>query len=168
MIEEKPKTAYREAVERGVELCRIGRWEEGLLRLNHVFEITSKDRIPAIVYSYLGYGIARKKRRVREGIAMCQRAVEMEFFVPCHFLNLARCYALSGNRRAAVHTLDEGLRVDPSHRALLKLKRLFGGRRQPIQRFLSHNHLISRYLTILKRHLSRRPKWNCTWHLAHN
>lgn len=166
MIVQKTKEAYREAVERGVKLCRTGSWDEGLLSLNHVFNTTSRDKLPATVYSYLGYGIARRELRIREGLAMCQRAVEMEFFVPCHYLNLARCYVLSGNRRAAARTLAEGLRVDPNHRALLKLKRVFGARRQLVLRFLGRNHLINRYLAIFRNQICNRPESSCRWHVA--
>lgn len=140
------KVAYSDAVLRGVELCRKGNWDEGLFCLRHVRD-TAQDpsTIPAILWSYLGYGIARKEGRVIEGLEMCERAVIEEFYEPCHFLNLARCQLLAGNREGVAKSLDAGLRLDPTHSGLNNLKKIFGMRRPPVFSFLKRENPINHF-----------------------
>lgn len=139
--------AYSEAIEQGVALCRTGNWDEGLVCLNHILQ-TSKPgtEFPGMFYSYLGYGIARKENRIAEGLKLCQKAVALEFYEPCHFLNLARVHLLAGNRRAVARVLGEGLRLDPNHVGLQKLQKIFGIRKRPVIPFLSRDNFINRLL----------------------
>jgi len=54
--------------------------------------------LPGLFYSYLGFGVARFDRRVREGLTLCEHAVKREFYQPENYLNLARTHLLAGNR----------------------------------------------------------------------
>lgn len=145
------KVAYSDAVVHGVELCRQGNWDEGLFCLKHARDTAlDQDALPGILWSYLGYGLARKENRVQEGLEMCQRAVASEFYEPCHFLNLARCQLIAGNRRAVAKTLDEGLRLDPSHNGLKNLKKIFGMRRPPVLSFLRRENPINHFFGMIR------------------
>ena len=139
----------------GVELCRQGQWERGLDLLARAAE--SDDRStegPSLMYSYLGYGIARYKGRPRDGVALCEHAVKLEFFQPDNQFNLARTYMLVGNREKAVAALRRGLKLDPDHGGLRTLALQMGQRRPPVLRFLSRDHPLNKMLGRLRHSIS--------------
>ncbi|HZI63773.1 MAG TPA: tetratricopeptide repeat protein [Thermoanaerobaculia bacterium] len=139
----------------GIELCRQGQWERGLDMLAKAAE--SDDRSsegPSLMYSYLGYGIARYKGRPRDGVALCEHAVKIEFFQPDNQFNLARTYLLVGNREKAVAALRRGLKLDPDHGGLRALATQMGQRRRPVLRFLSRDHALNRFLGRLRHQIS--------------
>lgn len=106
------------------------------------------------MYSYLGYGIARFKGRPRDGVALCEHAVKIEFFQPDNQFNLARTYLLVGNREKAVAALRRGLKLDPDHGGLRGLAAQMGQRRRPVLRFLSREHPLNRFLGRLRHQIS--------------
>jgi hypothetical protein len=82
---------------RGIALCREGSWRQGLDILRRVAAHDDRQGdLPGLFYSYLGFGIARFDRRVREGLQLCEHAVKREFYQPENYLNLARTELLPG------------------------------------------------------------------------
>ena len=135
--------AMRDAIER----CRRGGWREGLPALARIAEQeTRPGALPALVYSYLGYGIALRQQRLSEGLKLCQHAVKMEFYQAENFLNLARTQVLAGHRRAAVRALADGLKVEPDNEQLLELQHELGQRKRPVLSFLSRSNPINTLL----------------------
>jgi len=135
--------AMRDAIER----CRRGGWREGLPALARIAEQeTRPGALPALVYSYLGYGIALRQQRLSEGLKLCQHAVKMEFYQAENFLNLARTLVLGGHRRAAVRALADGLKVEPDNEQLLELQHQMGLRKRPVLSFLSRSNPINSLL----------------------
>ncbi|HXO30620.1 MAG TPA: hypothetical protein VOA80_24980 [Thermoanaerobaculia bacterium] len=144
--------AMRDAIER----CRRGGWREGLPALARIAEQeTRPGALPALVYSYLGYGIALRQQRLSEGLKLCQHAVKMEFYQAENFLNLARTLVLGGHRRAAVRALADGLKVEPDNEQLLELQHEMGLRKRPVLSFLSRSNPINSLLGRI-RHLVHR------------
>ncbi|HYL05456.1 MAG TPA: hypothetical protein VE075_05420 [Thermoanaerobaculia bacterium] len=147
--------AMRDAIER----CRRGGWKDGLPALAHIAEQDQRPgALPALVYSYLGYGIALRQQRLAEGIRLCQHAVKLEFYQAENYLNLARTQLLAGHRRAAVRAVADGLKVEPDSAPLLELRRELGVRRRPPLPFLSRGNPLNLLLGRI-RHLvmPRRP-----------
>jgi hypothetical protein len=135
--------AMRDAIER----CRGGAWREGLPALARIAEQeTRPGALPALVYSYLGYGIALRQQRLSEGLKLCQHAVKMEFYQAENYLNLARTHVLAGHRRAAVRAVADGLKVEPDHGQLLELQHELGLRKRPVLSFLSRSNPINTLL----------------------
>jgi tetratricopeptide (TPR) repeat protein len=142
-----------DAVRRGLDACRRGNWQAGLPVLAQAAEKDPRGRaLPGLVYSYLGYGIALREHRVQDGLKLCQHAVKLEFYQAENYLNLARTLLLSGNRRAAVRALEDGLQVEPDNPELLKLQGEMGTRRAPVLPFLSRSNPVNLLLGKL-RHL---------------
>ncbi len=137
-----------------VGLCRLGHWERGLPVLSRLAE--GGARLSSLGYSYLGYGVALKHRKVQEGRRLCQHAVQLEFYQPENLLNLARVELLAGNRRGAHKALQQGLALDRDHAELLALRREMGFRRRPVFRFLSRDNVLN-VLIGRVRHAFRRP-----------
>jgi hypothetical protein len=131
----------------GIDLCRQGDWRQGLDLLRRVAD--AKDpgiELPGLFYSYLGFGVARFDRRVREGLTLCEHAVKREFYQPENYLNLARTHLLAGNRRKAMSAVLAGRRIDRAHRGLAELHRELGLRRRPVLPFLSRTNPLNRLL----------------------
>jgi hypothetical protein len=129
---------------RGVALCREGDWDRGLQLLSGAAERrTEGGELPGLVYGYLGYGVARYQRRIRDGLKLCEHAVKIQYYEPENHLHLARTRLLAGDRRAAVSSLARGLKLDPAHRGLRELREEIGVRRRPVIPFLSRDNFLN-------------------------
>ncbi|HEV8579397.1 MAG TPA: hypothetical protein VGX68_09975 [Thermoanaerobaculia bacterium] len=135
----------------GIESCRRGDWNEGLRNLGRIAAMGEEaGTLPGIFYSYLGYGIARKEKRIQEGLKLCQHSIEVEFFQAENYLNLARTHLLAKDRKAAVKAVRAGLKIDRSNRELLALYRELGIRSRPVLPFLSRGNLLNQLLGRLR------------------
>lgn len=136
---------------KGIALCREGRWRQGLDILRRVAATDDRQGdLPGLFYSYLGFGIARFDRRVREGLQLCEAAVKREFYQPENYLNLARTELLAGRRQAAIEAIAAGRRIDPEHPGLAAFHDEVGVRRPPVLQFLSRRNLLNRLLGRLR------------------
>jgi tetratricopeptide (TPR) repeat protein len=145
-------------LERGLALCRRGEWDFGLTDLGKLAENDTQGDLPSIFYSYLGYGIALRQKRIREGLRLCKHAVKLEFYQPENYLNLARTYLLAENRRKAYEAVSKGLQMDRGHKGLRALLQHMGARRKPVIPFLSRNHLVNRFLGRIRHDLKSSGK----------
>ena len=153
-----PETLLR-AAKRGVQLCRSeATLEEGFALLKAVANAKLSLELPAAFYSYLGFGLAGFEGQYRAGVKLCQRAIEMEFFQPEHYLNLGRTYMLLGSRRKAVKALQKGLEVDRTYAPLHRFYRNLGRRKKPVLPFLPRNSGPNRVLGRLRHQLTGKPE----------
>ena len=144
---------------KGIELCRQGDWKDGLYWLSLAAEAKDEtDELPALFYSYLGYGVARYQKQQLQGLKLCRRAVELEFYQPESYDFLARAHLLIGDRRAAYDVVERGLEVDSSHEGLLSLRSELGERRRPVLSFLPRRHALNRWLGMARHRLLQRRK----------
>jgi hypothetical protein len=132
------------------EGCRQGDWEVGLSFLGRIAEGERSSALPGLFYSYLGYGIALRQRRVQEGLKLCQHSVKIQFYEPENYVNLARTYLLAGDRPAAIRAVLDGLRVIRHHPDLLRLHQELGIRAQPVLPFLGRSNPLNRLLGRLR------------------
>src|SRR5262249_16307719 len=65
-------------IERAIEQCRKGNWDQGLPYLGQLASSEDRTRLPGLFYSYLGYGIALREQRVDEGLKLCKHAIKIE------------------------------------------------------------------------------------------
>ncbi len=137
-------------LERGLERCRDGDWDRGLEDLASVSRARRQKNLPGRLYSYLGYGIAKKEGNVEAGLRLCRHAVSLEFYWPENYLNLARTYLLAKDRQRACRAVEEGLKYDPQHPELQELASSFGLRRKPVVSFLSRNNFVNQILGRLR------------------
>ncbi len=144
---------------KGIELCRQGDWKEGLYWLSLAAEAKAKtDELPALFYSYLGYGVARFQKQKEQGLKLCRRAVELEFYQPESYYFLARTHLLMGDRRAAFDVVERGLEVDSTHPGLSELRTELGERLQPVLAFLPRHHALNRWLGMARHRLLGRHR----------
>lgn len=141
----------------GIEHCRMGQWETGLRCLKQVLEEAQPTGERAgLAYSFYGHALARVERRVDEGLEMCRRGVNLEFFNPEVFLNLARTHLLAGQKRQAVAALERGLVLDPDDTALLVQRLELGERQNPAISVLPRSNPLNRLIGKLRHKLKRR------------
>jgi len=137
--------------ERGLEACRRGDFEEGMVDLLWLIQGKQAKNLPSVAYSYLGYGVARYKRNVAQGMRLCKHAIKLEWFQPDNYLNLARACELSDKyKREAVEAVRDGLKVDPDHPELLAMQRRLGFRQAPVLSFLPRGSFLNRMLGSLR------------------
>ncbi len=128
----------------GLRLCRAGDWNKGLSVLAAVLDQRSpSDQVPGIVYSFLGYGVARFQGKIREGIKLCEHALKLQYYEADNHWNLARVQALAGERATAHQTIEHGLKLDPTHEGLLATQRELGVRKQPVLGFLARDNPVN-------------------------
>jgi len=107
------------------------------------------DEERALIMSYYGLVQARHLKQWNEGRDLCEKAMEMQFYLPETYINLARLYLdrpLPPYKRKAERLLNDSLKIDPTSRAAhAELDRLRGDQFQAIS-FLSPDNVVNRLL----------------------
>lgn len=143
----------RAVIEEGLRLCRAEDWDEGLGLL---WKVARKDErsetLPAVYYSYTGYGTAKFGKNTKEGLTLCRHAVKLDPTDADNYLNLARVHMLRNDRRRSIKALHKGLKVGPSNPRLKQFQEEIGYRRRPVIPFLSRDNRMNVWLG-QRRHL---------------
>ena len=93
--------------------------------------------------SYFGLCLALVKKQFKPAIDLCRRAIDLEFYNGDHYANLARVYVAAGNRKKAIETLENGLKLVPEHEYLLEVRKSLGVRARPAVPFLDRSNPIN-------------------------
>jgi len=102
--------------------------------------------------SFCGLLTATVEGRVKEGLALCRDALELGFSDPDVYLNLARLYSLSGQRKRAVNILRKGFHaVDGQHPGIISELDRLSPRSKPLSTLHRDN--------VLNKHLGKLRAW---------
>ena len=93
--------------------------------------------------SFFGLCLALIRKQIKPAIDLCRRAIDLEFYNGDHYANLARVYLIAGNRKKAVETADNGLKLVPGHDYLLSVRKTLGIRARPAVGFLDRSNPIN-------------------------
>jgi tetratricopeptide (TPR) repeat protein len=93
--------------------------------------------------SYFGLSLALVRKEMKPAIDLCRKAIELDFTNGDHYANLARVYAAAGNRKKAIATAEQGLKLLPEHEYLLAVRKSFGVRSEPYVPFLGRTNPIN-------------------------
>lgn len=93
--------------------------------------------------SFFGLCLALVQKKNKPAIDLCKRAVDLEFYNGDHYANLARVYVAAGNRKKAVETADNGLKVAPQHEYLRSVRKSLGIRSRPAVPILDRSNPIN-------------------------
>jgi tetratricopeptide (TPR) repeat protein len=134
-----------------LEEAIIAAREEDYLRALTLFlDVYGTDDAPPIRtpkdatgLSFFGLTLAIMQKRIKPAIDLCRRAVELEFYNGDHYANLARVYIAAGNRKKALETLEQGLKLVPEHDYLVAVRKSMGVRARPAVPFLDRAHPIN-------------------------
>jgi hypothetical protein len=145
------------AITRGIHHCRHGEWYSGLHYLQMAHDRPEDQTLPGLAYSFLGLAVARCEHRHADATTLCEHAVEVGFYEPENYVNLALVRILAHDRGGALAAISRGLAVDPRHEALRELQRELGQRRPPVLSFLPRTHPLNQWLGRMRH----------SWHLRH-
>lgn len=158
MVNQTQSTSLPDLAMEGVKLCRGGNWDTGLLYLNRAMgSADGRLELEGLALSYFGYGIARYHRMFNEGIDLCKRSIDLQFYEPENYLNLARTYLLRDRYSFAIDVLRRGLKEHEDYRPLRLLYDQINRRRPPVVSFLRRSHPVNYFLGRL-RHRVAGPK----------
>lgn len=132
------------------EAIRLTREEEYLEALTMFLDVFGTVDAPPIRtpkgasgLSWFGLTLALVRRQIKPAIDLCRRAIELEFYNGDHYANLARVYIAASNRKKALETLDQGLKLVPGHEYLLEVRTSMGVRARPAVPFLDRSNPIN-------------------------
>ena len=132
------------------EAIEVAREEDYLHALTRFLDIYGTQDAPPIRtpkdatgLSYFGLCLALVRKEFKPAIELCRRAIDLEFYNGDHYANLARVYLAAGNRKKAVETADNGLKLVPEHDYLLSVRKSLGVRATPAVPFLDRTNPIN-------------------------
>ena len=132
------------------EAIAAAREEDFLRALTLFLDIYGTDDAPPMRnpkdaggLSYFGLTLAMMQKKIKPAIDLCRRAIDLEFYNGDHCANLARVYVAAGNRKKAMETLEQGLKLAPEHDYLLQVRKSLGIRSRPAVPFLDRSHPIN-------------------------
>lgn len=132
------------------EAIRAAREDDFLRALNLFLDIYGTDDSPPIRtpkdasgLSYFGLCLAVMRKQYKLAIDLCRRATLLEFYNGDHYANLARVYVAAGNRKKAVESAEQGLKLNPEHDYLLQVRQSLGVRAKPAVPFLERENPIN-------------------------
>ncbi len=129
----------------GIASARARDFENGYLVLGEVCDRLRKlgEKLPAPVISYYGLCLALYRGKHREGLELCQAAIDTEPMKADYYTNLAEVCAAGRHRRKAVTALQRGMAIDPDNARLLNLETRLGRRRDPVLGSLDRAHPLN-------------------------
>ena len=93
--------------------------------------------------SYFGLCLALVQRKYRAAADLCKRAIDLEFYNGDHYANYARVYMMVNNRKKALETVENGMKIAPENDQLRKVRQELGVRARPAVPFLDRSHPIN-------------------------
>jgi len=125
----------------GLFLLKSQRLNEAHNAFRRAFELKGAD--PRYM-SFYGYTLARVGNRNKEGLLLCEKAADREFYRAELFYNLSQVYLSVGNRKKAYETLRKGLTIDKGNKDLVRELEKMGIRKPPVFPFLDRSNTINK------------------------
>jgi tetratricopeptide (TPR) repeat protein len=129
-------------IQRGIDAVRADEFLLGFTLLSEAYRGPVENRIPDGL-SFYGLCLALVEKKYKPAIELCRRAVELQFYHAEHYVNLAKVYLAAGNRKKAVATLEDGLRVLPDDENIISYRRQVGVRARPAIPFLPRSNPLN-------------------------
>jgi tetratricopeptide (TPR) repeat protein len=123
--------------------------------VEEVKRTNADDRNKHRYLSYYGLSLCLVDGASKNGVQFCKVAVKRDPFDPDLLLNLARVYAMTGKKTAALRMLGKGLRLSPHHKGLHAELRILDRRSPPPISFLHRDHPLNKHLGILRAKFQR-------------
>lgn len=136
-------------IDKGIAAARNGDYLAAMNLLMDAYnggQFSMKGPRSAEALSYYGLCIGLVQRKYKLAIEFCQKAIEMNFYWPDHYTNLAKVYVAASMKRKAVETLDKGLSMFPEDKPLRKARLELGVRSRSSVPFLERDNPINKVL----------------------
>jgi tetratricopeptide (TPR) repeat protein len=132
------------------EAIKLAREEHYLRALTMFLDVYGTSEAPPLVtpksaagLSWFGLSLALVQRQFKPAIELCKRAIDLEFYNGDHYANLTRVYEAAGQRKRALDTAENGLKVAPDHDYLKHVRASLGVRSRPAVPFLDRANPIN-------------------------
>lgn len=132
------------------EAIRLARAGEFLPALTLFLDVYGTEDAPPMTtpksasgLSWFGLSLALVRKQMKPAIDLCRRAIELEFYNGDHYANLARVYIAANNRKKALDTTEQGLKLVSGHDYLLQVRKTLGVRARPALPFLERSNPIN-------------------------
>jgi len=132
--------------EKGKTLLHEGRSAKALPYLRKAYEEDSSNPERK---SYYGLVNALELGQINQAIELCLEAVRRDAGNADLRFNLAYVFLKAGRKAEGVRALEEGIQLNPEHRAIAVLRQKLGVRRAPVIRHLSRGNALNKYLGLL-------------------
>lgn len=129
-------------IQQGIDAVRADEFLLGFTLLSEAYRGPVENKTPDGL-SFYGLCLALVEKKYKPAIELCRRAVELQFYHAEHYVNLAKVYLAAGNRKKAVSTLEDGLRVLPDDESIIAFRRQVGVRARPAIPFLSRGNPLN-------------------------
>lgn len=145
-------------IEKGIAAAKSGDYLAAMNLLMDAYnggQFSTKGSRSAEALSYYGLCIGLVQKKYKLAIDFCQKAIQMHFYWPDHYTNLARVFIAASMRKKAVETVDKGLSMFPEDKGLRKVRVELGVRARPAVPFLDRANPLNKSLG-QARHSARR------------
>lgn len=142
-----------ELFQKGMRLLQTNHLEQAATLFETALTLEQKnggEPSPKIL-SYCGYTLAFARKKYNDGLQLCKRAVDKEFFNPDLFFNLGDIYLARGDKKNAHFAFKRGLALAPEHAKIRARIKEMGVRKGPVLSFLARDNFINRFLGLLFR-----------------
>jgi hypothetical protein len=146
---------HKSLFQKAMEFLREGRGKKAAALFRRIVESGSRE--PKHL-SFGGLTVATEEGDVKTGLAWCERALELAFYDPQMYINLARLHEQTGWKTQAAQVLRKGLRIEPGNKKLLAEINRVSPRTPSTIRALPRNHPVNRYLGRLRSELTSKSK----------
>jgi tetratricopeptide (TPR) repeat protein len=101
--------------------------------------------------SFYGLTAAISKGEIKLGLELCTRAIKLEFYKPEFYVNLAKVYDKSGNKKGAITALKKGAKYDTKGEEIHNMLVELGVRKRPVIPFFKRSNPLNKILGIFFR-----------------
>ena len=92
--------------------------------------------------SLCGFSLAKDSRQYKKGVALCEKAIALDFQNTNHYLHLGRVHLLAGHKARAIATFRKGLKIRKDNRLIHELQ-MIGIRKSPPFASLSRTNVLN-------------------------
>ena len=128
-------------LKKGIMAVEREDYTTGMELLSTVYTELSEG--PADGLSHYGVCLSLLEKKHKPAIRLCQRAIDVQFYQPNHYVNFVKVYLAAGSRRKAVEILEQGMRRLPNDESILELRQRIGYRRRPVIPFLHRDNPLN-------------------------
>lgn len=144
MVVYDPETMTR--VRRAIAEVEREEYLNALVLFVDIRQQTEGRPFPTDGLSHFALCLALVEKEYRTAIEMARKAIELQFYRAEHYLNLAKIYVATGDRKKAVEIADKGLSVIPDDAALRAYREELGLRQRPPVPFLDRSNPVNKSL----------------------
>lgn len=130
-------------IQQGIDAVRADEFLLGFTLLSEAYRGPAVENKTPDGLSFYGLCLALVEKKYKPAIELCRRAVELQFYHAEHYVNLAKVYLAAGNRKKAISTLEDGLKVLPDDESIIAFRRQVGVRARPPIPFLPRSNPLN-------------------------